>query len=101
MDVASFEQLKSSGHLLLNKTGFGPILLVLEGDTKALKAFDPRCPHRGCTVDWESASKTFVGPCHGMVFNATGKVIEGTRTRKPLTTDQAKVVGRRVLISRV
>jgi cytochrome b6-f complex iron-sulfur subunit len=99
VDVASFEQLKKSGQLLLNKTGFGPVLLVLQGDTRAVTAFDPRCPHRGCTVDWESSSKTFVCPCHGVVFNGSGKVIEGTRTRKPLTSYQAKVVGGRVLIS--
>jgi menaquinol-cytochrome c reductase iron-sulfur subunit len=39
--------------------------------------FNTQCTHLACAVSWDSADKKFKCPCHGGVFNADGKRIEG------------------------
>jgi Rieske Fe-S protein len=58
------------------------ILLVMlettpEGPQLRPRVFSASCPHLGCSVMWESANEVFRCPCHGAVFDATGKVIRG------------------------
>ncbi|MFO7984659.1 MAG: Rieske 2Fe-2S domain-containing protein [Desulfatiglandaceae bacterium] len=49
--------------------------LIKEGaDHRVLSA---RCPHLGCTVDFDSATEQFRCPCHGSVFTRSGKWISG------------------------
>ena len=40
--------------------------------------FDLVCPHLGCGLRWDAADKQFKCPCHGSVFDITGKVVGGT-----------------------
>jgi len=38
-----------------------------------ISCFNARCPHLGCTVKFEDASKTYVCPCHASAFSMTGE----------------------------
>lgn len=51
-----------------------------EGVPHALSA---SCMHKGCTVSWNNADRTWDCPCHGSIYEANGAVIHGP-TRKPL-----------------
>ena len=52
----------------------GAYLLSYKKEFHALSA---RCPHLGCTVNFDTVSKTFNCPCHGSAFNLSGKWISG------------------------
>jgi Rieske Fe-S protein len=39
------------------------------------------CPHLGCPINWHSDQTRFVCPCHGGIFDATGKHTEGPPPR--------------------
>jgi len=54
-------------------------------------AISTRCAHLGCPVNFVSASKSFVCPCHGGVYDFEGKVIGGPPVR-PLDRFQTRVI---------
>ncbi|WP_428939549.1 ubiquinol-cytochrome c reductase iron-sulfur subunit [Fontivita pretiosa] len=39
--------------------------------------FSASCPHLGCNVIWDAGEGIFRCPCHGAMFDSTGKVIRG------------------------
>jgi thiosulfate dehydrogenase (quinone) large subunit len=56
--------------------------LVVQPSPGRFVAFDAVCPHAGCTVSYQPASKLFACPCHGSTFNGqTGAVITGPAPR--------------------
>ena len=61
-------------------TPIAGLLVRLSGDTYA--AFDRRCPHLGCPVQWSAADKRFECPCHRAVFEGrSGDVLTGPPRR--------------------
>jgi len=99
LDLASLAQLQKAGSLLLKNTALGPVLLISKPAPALVRAVDPRCPHKGCLVDWQSSEQLFVCPCHDAEFNASGQLSNGRRARGPLTTYKATVLNGRVLVS--
>ncbi len=65
------------------------------------RAFNLRCTHAGCTVEWQASAKKFVCPCHGAEFRADGSVsrLPATKPLEELTISRLK--GALVLVDRV
>ncbi|PDT83803.1 FAD-dependent oxidoreductase [Sinorhizobium sp. BJ1] len=66
--------------------------VILRGDEKiavcrdsdgSLNAVSASCTHKGCTVTWNNADRTWDCPCHGSIFASDGSVIHGPAS-KPL-----------------
>ncbi len=56
------------------------VLVRLDADTCV--AFDRRCPHLGCPVQWSREHGRFECPCHAAVFDAaSGRVLAGPPRR--------------------
>ena len=56
---------------------------VWRDETGALHELSASCTHKGCTVTWNNADRTWDCPCHGSVFERDGTVIHGP-AREPL-----------------
>ena len=52
--------------------------------------FSPMCTHLGCGYRWEDADHKFKCPCHGSVYDASGKVLDGPAPR-PLDVLPSKI----------
>ncbi len=61
-------------------TAVAGLLVRTGGD--AYVAFDRRCPHLGCPVQWSAPDNRFVCPCHAAVFDGrSGAVLAGPPRR--------------------
>ena len=65
------------------------VFLVWDGG-KQVRAVSATCTHLGCQVHWEGKGTRFRCPCHGGVYDATGKVLAGPPPR-PLDTLEARI----------
>jgi Rieske Fe-S protein len=52
----------------------GAVYLRRTGTDKVV-AFNSRCPHLGCAVDYKPAEKIYYCPCHTSAFELSGKMI--------------------------
>ena len=50
---------------------------VLKEEGGTLHAFSASCTHKGCTLTWNNADRTWDCPCHGSIFSADGSIIHG------------------------
>ncbi|HVQ11987.1 MAG TPA: Rieske 2Fe-2S domain-containing protein, partial [Vicinamibacterales bacterium] len=55
----------------------GSKIAAYRGDDGALMLHSAACTHKGCTVAWNNAERTWDCPCHGSRFTAEGTVISG------------------------
>jgi menaquinol-cytochrome c reductase iron-sulfur subunit len=57
--------------------------------------YSPICTHLGCGYRWEGADQKFKCPCHGSVYDVTGKVLDGPAPRRldilPSKTDNGRL----------
>jgi menaquinol-cytochrome c reductase iron-sulfur subunit len=65
------------------------VFLVWDGD-KQVRAMSATCTHLGCQVRWEAEKKHFLCPCHGGIYDVTGKVTAGPPPR-PLDPIDARI----------
>jgi Rieske Fe-S protein len=68
------------------------VFLMLDG-TQNVRALSATCTHLGCQVRWDKETKRFRCPCHGGVYDASGKVVGGPPPR-PLDSVEARVDNR-------
>jgi menaquinol-cytochrome c reductase iron-sulfur subunit len=59
--------------------------------------FSPMCTHLGCGYHWDSTAQQFKCPCHGSVFDVSGRVVAGPAPR-PLDALPSKVEHGRLLV---
>lgn len=65
------------------------VFLVWDGES-AVHALSATCTHLGCQVGWDAETKKFKCPCHGGVYDLTGKVLSGPPPR-PLDAIEARI----------
>ena len=60
----------------------GKQVAVYKDEAGKIVKLSPICTHKGCTVGWNDAEKTWDCPCHGSRFEA-----DGTRLSGPAPSD--------------
>lgn len=73
--------------------------LYLRRNADEVVALDPACTHLGCRVRYQPDKDRFLCPCHGGVFDASGKVVSGPPP-KPLQRPPVKVADGRIWVYR-
>jgi cytochrome b6-f complex iron-sulfur subunit len=92
--VGKVSQLDKDGQIVAGK-----IAVVRDPQNRSkLLAVDITCTHKGCDVEWKSADKQFVCPCHNAKFAANGAVM-GAPADKPLKSLMVKIEKDEVLVS--
>lgn len=56
-------------------------VFVAKDEADRLCVLSATCTHLGCGVRWDAGRKRFLCPCHGGVYDATGKVLDGPPPR--------------------
>ena len=59
--------------------------------------FSPMCTHLGCGYHWDGGAQQFKCPCHGSLFDLSGRVVGGPAPR-PLDALPSKVDNGRLLV---
>lgn len=59
------------------KINFGDEPVILINLKEGIRAFSAVCTHLGCIVKWNNEKNVFVCPCHGGIFDPSGRVIAG------------------------
>jgi glycine/D-amino acid oxidase-like deaminating enzyme/nitrite reductase/ring-hydroxylating ferredoxin subunit len=73
--VHSLDDIEPGGGAVMN-LGRGRIA-VWKGADGIPHAISASCTHKGCTVTWNNADRTWDCPCHGSIFAIDGSVIHG------------------------
>ncbi|MFL5774532.1 MAG: FAD-dependent oxidoreductase [Flavisolibacter sp.] len=60
----------------------GKSLALYKDESGELHAINPTCTHAKCTVDWNTAEKSWDCPCHGARYSADGDVLTGPALHK-------------------
>jgi len=73
------------------------VLFVRDSET-SVRALNPVCTHKQCTVEYRPADKGFECPCHHSKFTGDGKVVSGPAPA-PLETFPAELQGERIVVT--
>jgi nitrite reductase/ring-hydroxylating ferredoxin subunit len=95
--LAKAPKLQTVGGSMVTRIHGKELLLVRESETVA-HAFEAKCPHEQCDLNYAPDSKKIECPCHAGLFDLTGKVLEGPPPRA-LETYETIVDGDRILLS--
>jgi menaquinol-cytochrome c reductase iron-sulfur subunit len=53
------------------------VVVYIDREGDGYRALSATCTHLGCRVRWEEASRQFLCPCHGGVYDRSGRVVSG------------------------
>ena len=67
-------------------------VFIKRGPDGKLTAFSAVCTHLGCVVNYDRLKDQFICPCHGGVYDGTGKNVAGPPPA-PLTKLPVQIVG--------
>ncbi len=76
----------------------GSHVVIVVRHREGFRAFSAACTHLGCLVNWDSAQKMFLCPCHAAAFDENGAVVSGPPPA-PLPKLQVKEIGDKVFVS--
>jgi Rieske Fe-S protein len=82
LSLDKVEKLKTPGGSALLKIEGRQILFVRESEDR-VRALDPTCTHKQCTVEYSRSKQRLICPCHGSNYDLGGKVLNGP-AEKPL-----------------
>jgi thiosulfate dehydrogenase [quinone] large subunit len=74
--IGAASQVPVGGAGSFNDPKTGDPSLVIQPQKGTFLAFDVVCPHAGCIVEYDTAGKVLVCPCHGSQFNSTTGAVE-------------------------
>jgi cytochrome b6-f complex iron-sulfur subunit len=94
--LAQVEDLKKVGGTATLKVKGQKLLLVRDSET-SVKALDPTCSHKKCTVKFTSSDSQLHCPCHKSAYSLDGKVLGGPAP-KPLVTFPAQLSGEQIVV---
>ncbi len=70
---------------------------AIKQEDGAVTVFSPICTHLGCGFRWNPEESQFQCPCHGSIYDTTGKVLGGPAPR-PLDQLPSKVEDGQLLV---
>lgn len=73
------------------------IVYVQRLDAGRVRVLDSTCSHLGCRTRYDAASKHFLCPCHGGVYDVDGTVLDGPPPA-PLRAIEARIDGDDVVV---
>ena len=80
LSLDKVDKLQSVGGSTMLKVQGKNVLFIRDTET-TVRALDPTCTHKGCTVSFNKTSNRVECPCHGSVFDSLGKVLGGPASR--------------------
>lgn len=96
--VGNLNQLRSPQDQVRGSISGIPVVVIRRpGNPTELLAFNRRCPHEGCRVDWQGEANQFICPCHNAEFSTSGSVTRGP-ARSPLQRLPVRVEGNQILV---
>jgi menaquinol-cytochrome c reductase iron-sulfur subunit len=72
-------------------------IVYIQRDAAGVRVLDSTCTHLGCRTRYDDATRHFVCPCHGGVYDAEGAVLEGPPPA-PLRRLEARIDGTDVVV---
>lgn len=95
--LAKAPKLQKVGGSMVTRIRGKELLLVRDAENSA-HAYEAKCPHEFCDLNYAPETRLIECPCHAATFDLSGKVLEGPPPR-PLETYQAIVDGERLLLN--
>ena len=95
--LAKAERLKTVGASAVLEVKDRTVLFVRDTET-TIRALDPICTHKKCTVAYSKSDNRIECPCHGSAFGLDGKVLKGPATQ-PLKVYEAALSGDRIVLT--